>query len=126
MDITDGHDAIIRRIVAMADGASVITPNDHKGGALPRYIVQEAGGSQRTFGPHGETEARPEIVVRCETESDTGTLGMKALIARLYEMFPVGERIEDVVILDAPSPRPPLPGDGIYAVPVLIRGYMSF
>lgn len=124
MSLTDGQQALIRRIVTMTRTANVVLPNGSDE-PLPRYVVQASGGSQRTVG--GRTEANPEITVRVETCSGKNATQSDELVAALVDRFPVHARFDGVTILDAPLPRPPLPDtDGVYSVPVIIRGRTSF
>ena len=125
MSLTNGQQALIKRIVEMTTSANIMLPNG-PGKTAPRYVIQEAGGAQRTRTIDGVTEAFPEIVVLVETKSKY-TTDNNSLVAALVARFPVNARFDGVQILDAPLPRPPLPVvEGIYSVPVIIRGYMSF
>lgn len=125
MSLTAGQQALIRRIVTMTTDANIVLPNG-PGAALPRYVIQAAGGSQRTRTTDGVTEARPEILVQVETGTDYAT-NNDALVAALVARFPVTANFDGVTIIDAPLPRPPLPvTEGVYSVPVIIRGFTSF
>ena len=126
MSLTDGQQALIRRIVEMTRTAGVVLPNG-KDAPLPRYVIQAAGGTQRTATIGGKTEATPEIVVRVETMQGDYATDNDALVSDLVDLFAVNDRFECVTILDAPLPRPPLPVvDGVYSVPVIIRGRTYF
>jgi len=115
MSLTDGHQAIIGRIVAEAGATSVVLPNG-PGKGLPRYVVQEAGGTQRPIGVDGMTDATAEVVVRVETEAGAYATEANALASALVAMFPGGLRFDGMTVMDAPSVRPPLPvADGVYA-----------
>ena len=94
---------------------------------MPRYVVQVSGGGQRTATISGATESRPEIVVKVETAADGYATSNDTLVAALVAMFPVNARFDGVTILDAPQPRPAMPvTDGVYSVPVIVRGYFPF
>jgi hypothetical protein len=126
MSLTLGQAALIRRIVTMTTDANIVLPNG-PGAGLPRYVVQAAGGTQRTRTIDGVTEARPEIVVRVETEAGAYATESDSLVADLVARFDVGDSFDGVTIIERPSPRPPLPvADGVYSVPVIIRGFTSF
>ena len=125
MSLTAGQQALIRRIVTMTTSANIVLPNG-PGAALPRYVVQVSGGSQRTATVDGVTDARPEIVVRVETVADAYATDNDALVAALVARFRPGDKFDGVTVIDAPLPRPPLVGDGVYSVPVIIRGRFSF
>lgn len=126
MSMTDGHQAIISRIVSEAGSTSVVLPQG-PGKGLPRYVVQEAGGAQRTITLEGDTFATPEIVVRVETVSGQYATENNALTKTLVQMFPPGLVFGDMKVREAPDVRPPLPAtDGVYAVPVIIRAEFSF
>ena len=56
MSITTGQQALIRRIVTMTTSANIVLPNG-AGAGLPRYVVQAAGGTQRTATLAGLTDA---------------------------------------------------------------------
>jgi hypothetical protein len=133
MSITIGQQALIDRIVTMTDPPNIVLPGGESFD-LPRYVIQVAGGAQQRETVGGLTRANPEIVVRVETKTVSddntfaGTAESNALIEALVERFAVGDRFDDVTILEAPSPRPPLPvldGD-TYSVPVVIRGRCYF
>lgn len=125
MSMTDGQQKLINRIVTMDDPPNIALPNG-PGVGLPRYVVQEAGGSQNTFDMAGAVESFPEIVVRVETEDGEYATQNNALVKALVTRFKPGSRFDGITILDAPSPRPPLRGGGVYAVPVIIRGRYVF
>lgn len=125
MSITTGHQALIKRIVQMSTTANIVLPNG-PGKDLPRYVIQAAGGSQRTATVGGITESYPEIVVQVETGTDYAD-DNDDLVADLVSLFAVNSRFDGVTIIDAPLPRPPLPVDrGVYSVPVIIRGFYPF
>lgn len=126
MSLTDGQQALIRRIVTMTRTAGVVLPSGKTTG-LPRYVIQEAGGTQRTTTIGGKTEATPEIVVRVETAAGDYATQNNQLVSDLVDRFAVNARFDGVTILDAPLPRPPLPvSGGVYSVPVIIRGRTYF
>ena len=125
MSITTGQQALIKRIVTMTDPPNNVLQNG-PGKSLPRYVVQVSGGSQRTATMAGQTDAVPEITVRVETGTEYAT-DNDVLVAALVARFRPGTRFDGVTILDAPLPRPPLPvTDGVYTVPVIIRGHFTF
>lgn len=124
MSITDGQRAMINRIVENA-AVDVVLPNG-PGKSCPRFVVQEAGGAQSRVGVSIMTDADPEIVVRVETDTDYATEN-NALVKALVALFRPSDEFDGVTILDAPLPRPPLPViEGVYSVPVIIRGRMNF
>ncbi len=123
MSITDGHQLLVQHLIDMPGSTDIALPNG-PGKELPRYVVEIAGGAQRTATHGGETDASPEIVVRVETRNEYTTEN-DALVKALVNRFTPGTRIGTLTILDAPLPRPPLPGP-TYSVPVIIRGSYSF
>jgi hypothetical protein len=125
MSLTDGQQKMINHIVTMDDPPGIALPNG-PGVGLPRYVIQEAGGLQRTFDMAGTVESFPEIVVRVETEDGEYATENNALVKALVARFKPGTRFDGVTILDPASPRPPLRGGGVYAVPVIIRGRYVF
>jgi hypothetical protein len=126
MSLTVGQQALIRRIVTMTTSANIVLPNG-PGAGLPRYVVQVSGGSQIRRTVDGTTEARPEIVVRVETKDGEYANENDTLVAALVARFPCNASFDGVTIIDAPLPRAPLPlADGVYSVPVIIRGFTSF
>ncbi|WP_343502137.1 MULTISPECIES: hypothetical protein [Roseobacteraceae] len=129
MSITAGHQALIRRVVTMADPPNIALPNG-PGKGLPRYVVQAAGGAQQPATISGKTRAFPEIVVRVETKAwPVGQYAIEsdALVAALIARFPVGVKFDGVKIDRAPEARTALPvTDGVYSVPVIIRGTFTF
>lgn len=126
MSITTGQTAIMTRIATMETDANIVWP-DGPGAGLPRYVMQAAGGAQRTATLAGQTDADPEVVVRVETLAGTYATANTTLVAALVARFRPGDRFGGVTILDAPSVRPPLPViEGVYSVPVVIRGRFYF
>ncbi len=129
MSITAGHQALIRRVVTMTDPPNIVLPNG-PGKGLPRYVIQAAGGAQTPADMTGETRAFPEIVVRVETKAwPEGQYAIEsdALVAALIARFPVGVKFDGVKIDRAPEARTELPViDGVYSVPVIIRGTYHF
>jgi hypothetical protein len=125
MSMTDGQQKLINRIVTMDDPPNIALPNG-PGVGLPRYVIQEAGGSQNTFDMAGTVESFPEIVVRVETEDGEYATGNNALVKALVARFKPGSRFDGITILDAANSRPPLTGGGVYATPVIIRGRYVF
>jgi hypothetical protein len=121
VSLASGHQAIISRIVAETSGTNIVLPNG-PGKSLPRYVVMEAGGSQRPFGLDGRTEAFPEVVVRVETLADKYATQANTLCGDLVAMFPPGLLFSGMQVVRAPDIRPPLPVlDGVYSVPVVIQ-----
>lgn len=132
MSITLGQQALIDRITTMVDPPNIVLPGGEAFG-LPRYVVQVAGGAQQRETVGGLTRANPEIVVRVETKTvtDAGAFALTTesndLVAALVARFAVGDTFDGVTILEAPLPRAPLPvTDGVYSVPVIIRGRCYF
>lgn len=119
MSIVDGHDAIIRRIVAMDGAPNISLPNDI-GVDVPRYVIQEAGGSVSTVTIGGITMSEPEVAVRVETENGDSTGQSGAMIRALLDLFPVNLRFDGMKVIRSPDVRPALPGTP-YSVPVIIR-----
>lgn len=125
MSMADGHAALINRVIDQAGTTDVVLPEGEASG-LPRYVIEEAGGLQRTDGVYGGTVCRPEIVVRVETEKSRGTSQSKTLVDNLVSMFLPGQIFDGVKIVDAPLPRPPLPNSSVRSVPVVVRGDFIF
>ncbi|MBR9841435.1 MAG: hypothetical protein GYB50_26815 [Rhodobacteraceae bacterium] len=129
MSITTGQQALINRVVTMASPPSIVLPNG-PGKGLPRFVIQTAGGSQQPSTLTGETRAFPEILVRVETNAfpeGQYLIQSDALVAALVARFPPGVKFDGVKIDRAPDVRPPLPvTDGVYAVPVYVRGTFTF
>lgn len=126
MGITTGHQALINRIVTMPDPPNIVLPNG-PGKGLPRYVIQVSGGAQQTATLQGLTDSTPEIVVQVETEDGGYTTENDTLVEALVARFPVASRFDGVCILESPMPRAALPvTDGVYSVPVIIRGSYTF
>ncbi|WP_156127774.1 hypothetical protein [Pseudooceanicola atlanticus] len=125
MSLTAGQQAMIARIINMPGRPNLVLPAG-PAADCPRYVVQEAGGAQRTVGLDGHTDSTPEIIVRVETNTKYSVENAE-LVAALVALFRPGDRFDGVTIIDAPLPRPALPTTrGIYAVPIRIRGQYSF
>lgn len=128
MSLSDGHQAIISRIVEQAS-VSVVLPNG-PGRGLPRYVIQEIGGAQQTSMLAGDTDADPEVAVRVETRDGQYATQANLLTRQLVAMFPVGLRFGDsgrFTVLRAPNVRPALPPvEGVYAVPVFVSARFTF
>lgn len=126
MSIPDGHDAIIRRARQELSSTNFVLPNG-PGASLPRYVVQEAGGRERTLGLDGATEAFPEVLFLAETEAGVYSGGTSNLVRALVQVFRPGTRFEGCTVLVPPDVRPPLPvADGVYSVPVYVSARIVF
>lgn len=120
MSITDGYQAIISRLLTESSGVNIVLP-DGPGKTLPRYVVQEAGGSQRVQNLDGDVAAMPEVMVMVETADGQYTTQSNALVKSLVDIFPVGSRFGGMEVVAPPDVRPPLPAhDGVYSVPVYV------
>lgn len=122
MASTDGQDAIITRILSMATTANFSVPDGPKGVALPRYRISDGGNPAIPRTIDGRVQAFPEVRVMVETEEGKGGEQSKQMVQDLIDLFPQGERFDGVQILVPPDPRAPLQANGVYAVPVFIRG----
>ncbi|MEM1371470.1 MAG: hypothetical protein AAGG72_04475 [Pseudomonadota bacterium] len=124
MSLTDGQQALID-ILRAGSSINVRYPSG-PGVGLPRYVVKEAGGSQRTATIKSRTEANPEILVTVEVEAGEYATESNMHVKALRTIFAPGQHT-GVRIIDAPLPRPPLPvTDGVYSVPVIVRGRTYF
>lgn len=131
MSFTTAQWALLGAVQAIPGAPAIVFPN-HRGETppLPRWVVQVSANAGRTLGISGLTNAVSEIVVRVEVEDGQTNIDAMLSVQKLEAAFPVGRTIPspdgDLVIDTAPSPRPAMQGDGIYAVPVIIQARHGF
>lgn len=126
MSQTDGHQAIISRMIAELSGSNIVLPNG-PGKSLPRYVVMEAGGRQTPATLDGTTDAYPEVVVRVETRAGVYATQNNNMVSALVDAFPLGLQFSGMRVHRAPDVRPPLPiQDGVYSVPVIVTAQFNF
>lgn len=117
---------LIRHVAEMAVRPPIVFPNMADTPPPPRFVVQISASAQSTMGISRTTDATAEIVVLVQTEEGESAVPNDDLVNLLIDRFPLGANVEDVFIQEAPLPRPPLIGDGVYSVPVIIRGRSFF
>ena len=129
MSAAKAEQALINHVVTMASVAEVVVPQGEMKG-LPRYVIRAAGAGTRTFDLSGTTEADVEIVVSVETDTGQYVTESNTLSDELETRFRPGTRITHggvtVTVLRPPETRPPIVGDGVYSVPVIIRGRVYY
>lgn len=123
MSIATGHDAIIRRIINEFTGGNIVLPNGPSKD-LPRIVLQEAGGVQLPFGLDGKTLSYPTVLVRVETDAGNYSTEATTIVNEIVSLFQPGiPAFDDVTVDRRPDVRPALPiTNGVYAVPVYVRG----
>ncbi|MEO0721950.1 MAG: hypothetical protein AAFY43_07345 [Pseudomonadota bacterium] len=127
MSITTGQNALINHFLGMSPSEGVVLPNDRGLPAPPpRYVVQVTAGSQQTLDFDGQVDARPEIVIRVDVDADTGVSQSQAMVDALVSRFAVNTKIGDVLISQPAFPQGPLSANGVYSIPVIIRGRYCF
>lgn len=122
MTALEGQDALIRRLIAMPDAPSFVFPNDPSGAETPRAVIQSGPNAQQTITIGGVTKGVFEIVVRVEVPDGEYTTQAHEIANRIIAQFPYGERFEGITVTEVPYPRPGYSAEGIYHLPVIIRG----
>jgi len=126
MSVTLAQKALLERLQDMPGRPAMAYPNGPSVTALPRIVAQNAPTAQRTSTLEGQTEGMAEIVVRVEGEAGGYDAEVNGIIESIVDHFPVGLRTDSVTIVEAPLPRPAIPGTAVYSVPVIIRGRFHF
>lgn len=123
MSGVDVEQTLIRRLLQMPGRWPVKVPNGAGVTAVQRYVVEGAAGSQRAEGASMVTNVDREINVRIEVPEGSGPTDADNQAKAIVAWFPIGLVLEGLVeINEAPNARPGFPADGLYIVPVLIRG----
>lgn len=126
MTFTEAQHALIRRLQAMPGRPPLVYPNAANIAPLPRIVVQVSVQTGVPLTMTGITDATTEIVVQVEVDEGTGVATADAIVQAICNHFPLYARFDGLLILQPPSPRPPLQGDGYFAVPVVIRARHNF
>lgn len=124
--IVDAQNALIARLKAMPGAPSIVEPNDAEGADLPRIVVQVVAPRQSPFDATGNTLADAEINARIEVEDGNFTGASDILVAAIQSQFRPGTQFDGVTIITAPQPSISYQIDGVYHVPVTIRGRCYF
>lgn len=118
--------ALIRRFLAMPTTKPKVLPN-HAGDITgAAYVVQVSGTAQGTLGISRLTDVTAEIAIRVDTPENRYATESDAMVDALVSWFAVGSQFDGVTVTEAPSPRPPYNANGVYSVPVLVRGRGQF
>lgn len=126
MTFTEAQHALIRRLQAMPGRPPLVYPNAANSAPLPRVVVQVSVQTGVALTMNGITDATTEIVAQVEVDEGTGVETVDAIVQAICDHFPLYARFDGLLIVQPPSPRPPLQGDGYFAVPVTIRARHNF
>ncbi|MEL6170494.1 MAG: hypothetical protein AAFN44_03430 [Pseudomonadota bacterium] len=126
MNVMAIQDKLLARLQSMPGRPPIAYPNGPLVKDLPRIVVQYVPSAQRPFDMSGQTQVDAEINARIEVEQHTTTKKVGTIVAAIQDHFRPTTRFDDVTIMQAPDPRPAIPGQGVYAVPVIIRGRADF
>ena len=126
MSATLAQDALIARLKAMPGRPTLAYPNGPQVSVLPRIVVDVPSASERAVGVSSITQGDAEIIARVETLDGQLDTEAKNIVQAIVDRFPVGLRTECVTITQAPTPRARYSADGVYHIPVIIRGRYHF
>ena len=126
MTFTEAQHALIGRLQAMPDRPPLVYPNMTNPAPMPRIVVQVSAQAGFGLTLDGIADATTEIVAQVEVEEGDGTAAADAIVQAICDRFPINARFDGLVIQTPPSPRPPLQGEGYFAVPVIIRARHFF
>lgn len=123
MSGVDVERILIRRLLAMPGRWPVALPNGRGVTASQRYVLEPSGANQTSEGASVITNVDREINVRIEIPEGIDTTPADNEAKRIVDWFPKNLVLEGLVeILTPPDARPGFPVDGLWIVPVLIRG----
>lgn len=127
MNYTEAEQAIIAAVAGIVGAPPIAYPDAAQPPALPRWVVQTATNSGRPVTYDGLTSGQTEILVRVETQDGDYARENTKYLSLLLDAFPAQRRLAtysgaEVLITQAPEPRPPIVGGGVYSRPVYIRG----
>lgn len=122
MSVIDIEQALIRRFLAMPTSYKRLRPNEAGNITAPAYVIQVSAASQVTMGMSPLTEAMGEIVVRVDTPENQYATLSNQMVQAIVDWFKIGDRFDGVTVTERPSPRPPFSENGVYSVPVIVRG----
>lgn len=120
--IIDAQDALIAHLQAMPDRPAIAYPNGRVVTDLPRVAVEVPSGSERVVTIKGCGEGDAEILARVETQDGTFSGEAGQIANNILAHFAPVQRIDGVTIIERPTVRGSYREDGIYYVPVIIRG----
>lgn len=122
MSAIDIEEALIRRFLAMPTSYQRLRPNEAGNLTGPAYVIEVSGTAQATLGMSRMTEGNVEIMIRVDTpENQYATLAGQ-MVRAIVDHFQIGDRFDGVTITERPTPRTPYKANGVYSVPVLVRG----
>lgn len=125
MSATTAQNALIQRLQTMPDRPAIAYPNGPHV-ELPRIVIEVPGAAQRGFGTDGSTLSVAEIVARVEIEANALDAGATAITDGIVAHFPPGLSLAGAQIREAPQSRARYTADGVYHIPVVIRGEIIF
>lgn len=125
MSATLAQDALLKRLMSMPDRPSIAYPNGLNV-EPPRIVVEFPAASQNTSELGGLTQGTAEMIARVETKDGELDTEAKSIATQIVEHFPVGLETDLVTIVQAPSPRTAYQADGVYHIPVIVRGRYHF
>ena len=126
MSVIEAQNAIIAHLKSLPNRPAIAYPNGPVVKVLPRIVVSIPSASQRTVTLCGETQADAEVIARVETQGGEFVTASNEIVGAIVDRFPFGDIGGGVTILDRPRPATAFRADGVYYVPVLIRGRFYF
>lgn len=122
MSAVDIEQALIRRFLAMPSSYPKLRPNEAGNLTGPAYIIQVSGVDQAPMGGSKMTEAMVELTVRVDTPEGKYATLANSMVNAIVDWFQIGDRFEGVTVTERPRPGGPYSENGVYSVPVSIRG----
>lgn len=124
IDLARAWHLLIERVHYTTDAPNVVMPNDVELLEIPRWVVMMGASAGGNNSLDAETSNVIELMVRVETRLNGFYTEHLALVQRLVNRFPPGLILgsNEVMVEEAPVPRAPFEGAGVYVTPVPIRG----
>lgn len=124
IDLARAWHLMIERVQNTTDAPNMVLPNDAELLEIPRWVLMMGASASSANSLDNDTDNLLELVVRVETILNGFYTDHLALVQRLVDRFPPGLLLgtNEVRIEEAPNPRAPFEGAGVYVTPVIIRG----
>lgn len=126
MSATIAQRDLVTHLQAMPSRPAVAYPNGPIVTDMPRIVVEVPQAAQRTKTIAGIQEVDAEIVARIETQDGHFETEATDIAEAIVAHFAPGTKAGVNKIIDAPSVRSRFRRDGVYYLPLIIRGRSYF
>ncbi|MEL7299372.1 MAG: hypothetical protein AAFM92_03220 [Pseudomonadota bacterium] len=122
MSAIDAQNALLARLQGMPDAPAIAYPNGPVVKLRPRIVVQFPAAAQTTRTIKGCVEGTAEMIARIEVDQHCFAGAANDIAVQILARFSPVLRLSGVTIIEAPSIQGAFSSDGVYHLPVIIRG----